>query len=72
MLRYLLDTNPVENFFSILKGGVYGVYHHVSEQHLARYLMEFDFRYNNRKGSDMDRAENLAAGIVGKPHLSAV
>jgi len=59
-------SNTVENFFSILKRGVYGVYHHVSEQHLSRYLVEFDFRYNNRTATDMGRAETLAAGIVGK------
>ena len=42
-------TNTVEGFFSILKRGVYGVYQHVSEAHLHRYLSEFDFRYTNRE-----------------------
>jgi transposase-like protein len=41
-------TNTVEGYFSILKRGVYGVYQHVSEAHLKRYLSEFDFRYSNR------------------------
>src|SRR3954453_10330258 len=41
-------TNTVEGYFSIFKRGVYGVYHHLSEQHLKRYLCEFDFRYNER------------------------
>jgi hypothetical protein len=41
-------TNTVENFFSILKRGFYGVYQHVSEAHLHRYCTEFDFRYNTR------------------------
>ena len=41
-------TNTVEGYFSIFKRGIYGVYHHVSEQHLKRYLCEFDFRYNER------------------------
>ena len=41
-------TNTVEGYFSILKRGIYGVYHHVSQQHLKRYLGEFDFRYNER------------------------
>jgi hypothetical protein len=39
-------TNTAENFFSILKGGIYGVNQHVSEEHLHLYLAEFDFRYN--------------------------
>jgi hypothetical protein len=41
-------TNTIEGYFSILKRGVIGTYRHVSKQHLARYLGEFDFRYNNR------------------------
>ena len=41
-------TNTVENYFSILKRGISGVYQHVSQQHLKRYLGEFDFRYNER------------------------
>ena len=59
-------SNTVENFFSILKRGVYGVYHHVSEAHLSRYLVEFDFRYNTRELTDMGRTEIAAEGIVGK------
>jgi hypothetical protein len=39
-------TNTVEGYFSIFKRGIYGVYHHVSQEHLKRYLCEFDFRYN--------------------------
>ncbi len=37
-------TNTVESYFSILKRGVIGTYHHVSAEHLNRYLGEFDFR----------------------------
>jgi transposase-like protein len=59
-------SNTVENYFSILKRGVYGVYHHVSEAHLSRYLTEFDFRYNTRLITDMERTEQAAEGIVGK------
>ena len=39
-------TNTVEGFFSIFKRGMKGVYQHCGEQHLHRYLAEFDFRYN--------------------------
>jgi hypothetical protein len=48
---------------------VYGTYHHISEQHLDRYLAEFDFRYNNRSGlgvNDRTRADKLLKGITGK------
>ena len=41
-------TNTVEIYFSILKRGLIGTYHHVSPQHLKRYLGEFDFRHNER------------------------
>jgi len=62
-------SNTVENFFSILKRGVIGTYHHVSEAHLARYLAEFDFRYSNRSGLGVDdtmRTDEALRGIGGK------
>ena len=62
-------TNTVENYFSILKRGISGVYQHVSQQHLKRYLGEFDFRYNEREGlgvTDDDRATKALKGITGK------
>jgi transposase-like protein len=62
-------TNTIENYFSILKRGITGVYHHVSQQHLKRYLGEFDFRYNERMGlgiSDDERMAKAAKGIAGK------
>lgn len=43
-----VHTNTIEGYFSIMKGGINGVYHHVSPQHLKRYIAEFDFRYNER------------------------
>ena len=62
-------VNACENYFSILKRGLNGVYQHVSPTHLKRYVGEFDFRYNNRSGlgiGDMERTEKLARGAVGK------
>ena len=44
----LITTNTVEGFFGIFKRGMVGVYQHCSEQHLQKYLNEFDFRYSNR------------------------
>ena len=41
-----VTTNTVEGFFSILKRGLVGTYHHVAPKHLGRYVTEFDFRYN--------------------------
>lgn len=59
-------TNTIEGYFSILKRGITGIYHHVSQQHLKRYLCEFDFRYNFRKISDDERALEALRGIEGK------
>jgi transposase-like protein len=64
-----VHTNTVEGYFSILKRGIAGTYHHVSPQHLKRYLAEFDFRYNERAAlgvGDEARADKLVRGIVGK------
>jgi len=64
-----IHTNTAENFYSILKRGITGVYHSVSEAHLHRYLAEFDFRYNNRSGlgvEDTERAARALKGVVGK------
>jgi len=47
-VRGRAHVNTVENYFSILKRGITGTYHHVSQQHLKRYLAEFDYRYNER------------------------
>jgi transposase-like protein len=62
-------SNTVEGYFSVLKRGITGVYHHVSEAHLKRYLAEFDFRYNERSAlgvDDGERMARLAKGIEGK------
>jgi transposase-like protein len=62
-------TNTVEGYFSILKRGITGVYHHVSPAHLKRYLAEFDFRYNERSSlgvSDAERAAKAIRGAEGK------
>jgi hypothetical protein len=52
-----------------LKRGIYGVFQHVSEAHLHRYLSEFDFRYSNRVALGVDdaaRADRALKGAKGK------
>lgn len=64
-----VHTNTLEGFFSVFKRGMVGVYQHCGEQHLHRYLAEFDFRQNNRTklGVDDERRADIAIkGIVGK------
>jgi transposase-like protein len=64
-----IHSNTVEGYFSIFKRGMKGVYQHCGEQHLHRYLAEFEFRYNNRAANGFDdgqRAREALSGIVGK------
>jgi ISXO2-like transposase domain len=61
-----VTTKTVEGYFSLVKRGVHGVYHHWGKQHLHRYLSEFDLRYNNRTVSDTERAEKAVKGSDGK------
>jgi transposase-like protein len=78
-VRGNVHTNTVEGFFSLLKRGLIGTYHHVSEQHLQRYVTEFDFRYSHRETrvkidgkwqmvghNDTERATATLKGISGK------
>lgn len=65
-VRGNVHTNTVEGYFSILKRGLIGVYHHVGKHHLHRYLSEFDFRYNGRKIDDTERSVLALCGIEGK------
>lgn len=62
----MVTTNTVEGFFSILKRGINGIYHHVGRKHLHRYLGEFDFRYNERHVTDGERAQTALKGFDGK------
>jgi transposase-like protein len=61
-----ITTNGVEGFFATLKRGINGVYHHVGQQHLHRYLAEFDFRYNAREVSDAERRDSCIKQVAGK------
>jgi transposase-like protein len=65
-VRGNVHTNTAESFFSILKRGINGIYHHVSPAHLPRYLDEFDFRYNSRDLSDGERTKMALMGVEGK------
>jgi len=74
-VRGNVSTNQAENYFSQLKRSLDGTHHHVSVEHLHRYLAEFDFRYNTRKLSDSTRMRlvmtTTARRLTYKPLTSA-
>lgn len=68
-VRGAAHVNTAEGFFSLLKRGINGTFHHVSKGHLHRYCTEFEFRYNNRMAlgiSDGERAAKIVFGAEGK------
>ena len=64
-----VHTNTLEGYFSLFKRGLVGIYQHIDQRHLDRYLAEFDFRQNTRARlgfNDTDRVEIALQGAVGK------
>jgi transposase-like protein len=62
----ILHTNFAESYHSLLKRGIIGAFHHVSEKHLPRYLKEFEFRWNTRKQTDGARTVAAIKSTGGK------
>ena len=60
------STNTAESFFAIVKRGIYGIFHHVSRQHLQRYCDEFASRWNSRQLTDEDRTVKAIRCVEGK------
>ncbi|MDQ2719715.1 MAG: IS1595 family transposase [Bacteroidota bacterium] len=62
-VRGNVHTNGVENFWSVMKRGVYGIYHQISYKHLQNYCDEFSYRYNTRELKDHERFTNVLQNI---------
>lgn len=60
-----ITTNTVEGSFGLLKRGIVGAFHHVSRKHLHRYVGEFDYRWNQRTESDVERTATALKGSKG-------
>jgi len=52
-VRGLVHTQTIDSFWSLLKRGIMGSFHHVSAKYLPLYVAEFCWRYNNRKNADI-------------------
>ena len=59
-------TNGIESFWALLKRGYHGIYHHMSEQHLDRYVNEFSGRHNNRDLDTMEQMDVIAQRLNQK------
>lgn len=64
--RGIASTNGIENFWSLLKRGINGIYHSVSEKHLPRYLDEFSARFNSREVTEVERFNNVLSKCAGR------
>jgi transposase-like protein len=59
-------TNHAEGYFAQLKRSLDGTHHHVSREHLDRYLAEFDFRYTTCKQTDTERMNRIISRTTGR------
>ena len=65
-VRGQAHTNGMESFWSMLKRGYEGTYHHMSEKHLGRYVNEFSGRHNTRPLDTADQMASMVRGMEGK------
>jgi transposase-like protein len=63
---HLATTNSAEGLFGNLRRQINGTHHHTSQHHLPKYLGEFDFKYNNRESTDVERTEKAIGQIEGR------
>jgi len=65
-----IHTNTIEGFWSLVKRGIGGVYHQVSQKFLQTYLDEYTFRYNRRDQGNLifqSILERVSARACEKP-----
>lgn len=56
-------TNTIEEFWSLLKHGIIGIYHSTTRKHLQKYANEFVFRYTPREISTQNRFDTLLTNL---------
>lgn len=65
-VRGQAHTNGIESFWSMLKRGYYGTFHHMSAKHLGRYVSEFAGRHNVRPLDTIDQLRSMVRGMEGR------
>ena len=65
-VRDQAHVNGMESFWSLLKRGHHGTYHHMSAKQLDRYVTEFSGRHSDRDADTIDQMAHIAQGMVGK------
>jgi hypothetical protein len=60
-VRGEVHTNTIENFWSLLKRGIYGTYHCIASYHTQNYLEEFAFRFNSRNITEAQRFDKMVS-----------
>ena len=65
-VRGQISTNGMESFWSMMKRGYIGTYHHMSPKHLHRYVAEFEGRHNDRPSDTITQMTAMVRGMEGK------
>jgi len=60
-VRGEVSTNSIENFWSLLKRGIYGTYHFITPYHVQNYLEEYAFRFNSREITEAQRFDKMVS-----------
>ena len=63
---YKIHTNNIENFWSHMKRGIYGIYHFITEKHSQAYIGEFQYRWNSKDSNEGERFDNVLLKSLNK------
>jgi hypothetical protein len=62
----MIVTLIITFFWSTFKCGIIGIHHYISPQHLQRYATEFEYRYNNRQDTGVEKLKKAINGADSK------
>ncbi len=65
-VAFKIHTNTIEGFWSLVKRGIYGIYHWTSKKHINNYLNEFAFRCNGKANDDFCNFDIWFSGCENK------